>query len=268
MVLGECGHYPPSLSCRISLLCYLNRLEHLSNDHLAKRMYCEMKNMNKFGFNTWITNAHKMVKFYDVDISLNINEFKTVCAAKVKGHFVYNWHSELNNTSKNPIIRTYNTFKLAFSCESYLKSVKDYRYRNAITRLRTSSHDLAIETGRHHKPKINVEDRLCRICNVLEDEFHFVTKCKLFCFNRNQLYDKIRSIYPAFEDLEDNARFIFLMTNNNDAINIWFGKYVYASFIRRRNFVTNFSFCNNMRNLHRLQSSVLFLLRYCVISKC
>ena len=37
MVLGDCGHYPPSISCKISLLCYLNRLENLSDEHLEKK---------------------------------------------------------------------------------------------------------------------------------------------------------------------------------------------------------------------------------------
>ena len=258
MVLGECGQYPPSISCKISLLSYLNRLENLSDDHLAKIMYCELKNMHNLGFNTWITNAFKIVKLYDVDVSLNITDFKSLCSARVKEHFVRNWQNELSNIVSNPILRTYNTFKMSFSCEPYLISVKDYKYRNAITRLRTSSHDLAIETGRHQKPKIIVQDRLCRICNVVEDECHFVTRCKLFSFRRNQLYDKIRSIFPGFQDMEDNDRFIFLMSNKDNAVNTWFGKYVYSSFMRRRNFLINFSFCNDLKKLHRYQSAVLF----------
>ena len=38
---------------------------------------------------------------------------------------------------------------------------------------------LAIETGRWHKPQsIALKDRLCALCNVLDDEFHFVLECR------------------------------------------------------------------------------------------
>ena len=44
-----------------------------------------------------------------------------------------------------------------------------------MTRLRVSTHNLEIETRRWHKPnKIPRNDRKCKHCNTLEDEFHFI----------------------------------------------------------------------------------------------
>jgi len=52
-----------------------------------------------------------------------------------------------------------------------------------ITRLRVSAHNLEIETGRWHKPnKKQRNDRKCKHCNRLEDEFHFIIK--RFYWNR------------------------------------------------------------------------------------
>ena len=48
---------------------------------------------------------------------------------------------------------------------------------NIISKLRTSSHDLKIETGRHRK--IPTTERKC-ICGEIEDEEHFILKCRLY----------------------------------------------------------------------------------------
>ena len=52
-----------------------------------------------------------------------------------------------------------------------------------MSKLRCSTHDLAIETGRHHNVKR--EHRLCMYCNifdieVVEDEYHFLASCPLY----------------------------------------------------------------------------------------
>ena len=49
-----------------------------------------------------------------------------------------------------------------------------------ISRLRTSSHHFAIETGRWHKPiSIPYNDRKCIVCDKLDVEYHFVIECTL-----------------------------------------------------------------------------------------
>ena len=52
-----------------------------------------------------------------------------------------------------------------------------------------SSHTLAIETGRHAKPKIAKEERKCRYCNLddVEDEKHFLLKCPLYNEERHEV---------------------------------------------------------------------------------
>ena len=55
-------------------------------------------------------------------------------------------------------------------------------------RIRLSSHRLEVEVGRWAKPnKIPYEDRKCKVCNVLEDEFHFLLECPL--------YTDVRKVY-------------------------------------------------------------------------
>ena len=51
----------------------------------------------------------------------------------------------IQNTALNIILRMYNVLKRRFGTEPYLRSVKDIKYRGAISKLRVSSHALEIE---------------------------------------------------------------------------------------------------------------------------
>ena len=61
----------------------------------------------------------------------------------------------------------------------------------------TRNHYLRIETGVWQSPKIPREERVCRACNELEDEIHFL----LFC----DKYDEIRR--KLFDYVHDNENF-------------------------------------------------------------
>ena len=64
---------------------------------------------------------------------------------------------------------------------------------STIARFRMSSHTLAIETGRHAKPKISKEEGKCRYCNLddVKDEEHFLLKCPLYNKERLSLSNSV-----------------------------------------------------------------------------
>ena len=49
-----------------------------------------------------------------------------------------------------------------------------------MARLRVSSRRLEIEAGRWCKPYKPVNERKCKLCNCLEDEFRFVIECNFY----------------------------------------------------------------------------------------
>ena len=79
--------------------------------------------------------------------------------------------------------------------EPYPRLISNLRYRNALTRLRTSSHTLEIERGRYTTPKTPVCDRLCRTCNVTEDEIHFILNCVEYGNMRDDFYARVNNRY-------------------------------------------------------------------------
>ena len=107
----------------------------------------------------------------------NINNFLHILKDRLKDSFVQNWHHRLTESSRATLYREIAIFQF----QPYLKIVNVKKFRTALSKLRTSSHRLEIEVGRWGRPqKILRENRKCRICNTLEDEFHSIIECPLF----------------------------------------------------------------------------------------
>ena len=87
----------------------------------------------------------------------------------------------------------YREIKNVFEISEYLLQIKNRKYRQILSRIRLSSHQLAIEKGRH----INIErkQRKCPLCTCdIEDELHFILICPKYIDPRKtyiQLLSKI-----------------------------------------------------------------------------
>ena len=118
---------------------------------------------------------------------------------------------------------------MSWLIESNITMVKDKRYR-AISQLRCSSHILNVERGRYTRPQTPLDERLCNMCNCVDDELHFVTSCAMNLNERRTLYDKVTGKFPEFEHLADVEKFVFLFTFDDAQMLSWRGKFLYQSF--------------------------------------
>ena len=71
------------------------------------------------------------------------------------------WRDMLVKTNKSLVYRTHKT---EFKMESYLTQATNTGH-GRVTKLRLSDHKLEIESGRHIRPKINRENRTCKLCS-------------------------------------------------------------------------------------------------------
>ena len=71
----------------------------------------------------------------------------------------------------------YRELKDDFSMSEYLKILHNKKLRNVVSKLRLSSYQLAVESGRHIG--IERQNRKCIFCttNDIEDEYQFVLIC-------------------------------------------------------------------------------------------
>lgn len=83
--------------------------------------------------------------------------------------------------------------------ENYLIKEKNFKNRQLITKFRTSDHPLLIETGRYKN--IPRQQRLCNLCNTIEDEAHFFLNCSLNEQVRNLLFNAIETNCVSFRSM-------------------------------------------------------------------
>ena len=74
----------------------------------------------------------------------NEKYFLEVVKQRLTDNFVQNWHSRLENSSRATF---YNNIAL-FQLQPYLNNLNVFKYSQAMTKLRVSSHRLHIEAGR------------------------------------------------------------------------------------------------------------------------
>ena len=89
---------------------------------------------------------------------------------------------------------------------------KNIKFRIAISKLRTSSHALAIERGRYTNPKTPVHERLCHSCEKIEDEYHFVMECKTNCDFREMFLNKLKERNRNCAALSQREQFVYIIT--------------------------------------------------------
>ena len=90
-------------------------------------------------------------------------------------------------------LRYYRTFKSHFEFESYLDIVYNVEHRKMMAKLRTSSHTLMCEVGRHYD--LPYAASLCQICNSgdVEYEEHFMSKCFKYKSIRDELHIRVNN---------------------------------------------------------------------------
>ena len=86
------------------------------------------------------------------NINIETNYSKCDIKLAVKKQFQIDWSMTFSDIDTNPDLRTYVNLKTNFTIAPYLCLVDDFKFRNAMSKLRWSSHNLEIERGRHTRP--------------------------------------------------------------------------------------------------------------------
>ena len=109
--------------------------------------------------------------------------------------------TSLDNTSK---LYLYSKLKTTFKLEDYLKQLQNFNSRQLITKFRISDHNLEVELGRYKK--IPRDQRVCNICNVLDNEEHFFLHCQINNNLRHNLIENISKHITDFNQLDSLSK--------------------------------------------------------------
>ena len=136
------------------------------------------------------------------------------------GHNSLSMSNNNNYTGVKEKLRSYKLFKKELVFENYLLNTS-FNLRRHFTKFRISDHNLYIESGRHSKPKTPLEQRICSLCDhdEIEDEKHFLMHCSFYNSEREELFRYI-SEFTSFSSLDENAKFVYLISYNNGDMEI------------------------------------------------
>ena len=120
---------------------------------------------------------------------------------------------------------TYCKFKEENKLKKYLSCIQTKRFRIALTKLRLSSHDLAMKRGRHFNVPRN--ERYCRNCTMQTIENHFLLVCPKFASLRRKYVTPYYCHWPSIQKCKSLLRHNSVKILNN------LEKYVYYAFKNR-----------------------------------
>ena len=223
---GELGRIPMHAYRKLIIIKYWLKLLSMNEQTIIFKVYIMLK-----------TDADKGLSYngknwaYNIKMTLNQlgltdlweNQFRTsISYTRIKQRmldiFQQSWCSSINNSAR---LDTYCFFKNSFNLEKYLDVIKVSKFRIALTRLRTSSHNLKIESGRHHNIPRN--ERICENCNsgLVENEYHFLLICSKFSGLRLKYIKRYYYTWPTKQTL------INLMSSSSDVVINNLAKYIY-----------------------------------------
>ena len=166
---------------------YYEKAKHNSSAH-DKFIQYAIDTLNKIGMtNIWVDQLTKNLIFNEASIIRKIKTRMTDMSSQTILGSLKNNHR--NNHGKLEFLAS---IKTTHNAESYL-NIDNIKNRRAITRLRTSSHCLEIESGRWNEiPRLK---RICKNCvlNKVEDEKHFMFECHMYNNERREFVKAIKA---------------------------------------------------------------------------
>ena len=239
-VLGELNRYPLFLKALSQCINYkLSLVGRPNQNSLVTGAITEMQAMSVRGQDCWLSRVNKIQQLLGI---VNLPYWKgsgKKITSSLKSKFDRYWlecvnkiktgHDQLDHNK----LRTYNTLKASFTREPYLDLVRNRNQRAFLSRLRVSSHNLAIERGRWTRPVTPASARFCGYCShstspstptatptspppaspqkQVDTEFHFLTQCNAFVSERNLVYGEMSAHVPNFAQMSDQQKFATML---------------------------------------------------------
>ena len=232
-VLLETGRHPLSLTAKLQAAKYFLRFPSIKHGKLL-HTYHEAQKLNKTGtFTNFIANNLNKIGMGNIwrdqlihnkDLS---NDKKLILDIKQRMKDMSSQTIISTLTEKPSKLNFLAIYKNDHKFEKYLQ-MDNFEHRRAITKIRSSSHKLEIETGRWCN--IPRENRICQNCalNKVEDEFHLLFECQMHVAERTKLFDvlkyKMNIGLPPSHPQEETIKNIF-STDDLTALNA-FGKFI------------------------------------------
>ena len=193
---------------------------------------------------SWLSRISKVENLLNISVKSAKTSSDSVgkyAKQRLKSCFELFWKDEIsaNKLDKDGVnhnkLRLYSTLKSSFCREPYIDNVLSRNQRAWISRLRSSSSRLGIETGRHKN--IPISSRVCKYCSTgeIDNEMHFLMYCPTFATKRACFFGKMSSVLPNFNSLSFEQQFKFILCPTSEVVTKVVNKYIRIMFNARDN---------------------------------
>ena len=208
---SELGRHPLYIDRQLRIIKYWFKLVTDRNSNcILNAAYNEMKSRTENrNNNLWSTKVkyllerHGFAEVWQYPESVKINSFIAVLKTRLIDTFLTEARVGIRNSSS---LSLFKELDCKNEIAPYLTLLSNEKYRNALAKIRLSSHSLKIEAGRHNDT--SRANRKCPFCdlNDIEDEYHFIIICPLYSDLRKdyipEYYIKRPSMYKFITLLE------------------------------------------------------------------
>ena len=238
-VYGELGRFSLITERYVKIVKYWFKLVNTNNCILSacyKYLLDDCIRNNSINWVSLVRETLCKYGFMDVWLSpqnINVTHFTSIFGERIRDTFISEWRTNLTSSSKLWLYKEIKQYQYVY--EDYLDKILNIKHRQALTKLRCSSHNLFIEMYRHGPCRKEKKDRICLSCNIkdIEDEYHFLLICPAYQIIRQKLiksyYWKKPSVYKC----------ILLLTSNSVKEIRKVAKFVYDAFQIRQQTVYN-----------------------------
>ena len=227
-VYYELGRFPLNITRKLQIIKYWIKLKK-SENIIIKSCLEDRENYD----DDWLKNIKLELNHLGLGYIWEMEQIDAKLIKEIEQRF-HDVHAQEIFTAIQNVSRGENYKYLAdnFGTQHYLTKSINELHRKCITRIRLSSHNLNIETGRYrHESRT---DRRCTLCDLddLEDEFHFILKCPFY----NDL--RVTLIKPYYLRRTSVFKLIELLSTRNLKELRNLGRFLYLA-DKRRNCHTN-----------------------------
>ena len=200
-IYGETGRFPLHIRQQNQVLKLWLYIQNMPRNSVIHQIYREPLDLSQQDHKNWASQVNMFSKFripiVDIDklSREELKSFQSQFREKRYSYYMYDWHRVLNDPITTRKLCTYCVIKTDHRLEPYLLYILNKRHQQAMARLRVSSHKLEIELGRHSRPHIPKDERLCTFYKQKEigDEVHFLMTCDFLALERDHLF---RETFP------------------------------------------------------------------------
>ena len=215
-VLSEVDWLLPEYRTQIKMIRQYSRIVKMDDNRLTKKVLLWDRSLNENNVVSSWSNEVKSI-FYNSSLHSTYDTGHPFPLKRVLDAIKQNFKSDQEQFLRNeceqmPKLRTFNSFKKFNELPPYIAKPLTFLQRKSLAKIRLGSLELRIESGRFCRPRLEIHERTCQVCESetesppVETEFHFMFLCNRYVQLRNVWMTKLK-LPDNFIDLLDQEKF-------------------------------------------------------------